>query len=165
MRILLLAALVPALAPAPVGAGPSYHPPAAIHVACDPSPLTGGSRVHLELFARKRAAIVPAAIGLRAPRFERGRVQGAGCRALIWTMDSSGVVDFQGAATLGSFFVVWGQRLAPARLLGFAGPVRLFRNGVRVPGDPRLVPLKNGDELVLEVGGYVPPQRSCRFPR
>jgi hypothetical protein len=25
--------------------------------------------------------------------------------------------------------------------------------------------LRDGDELVLEVGGYVPPHRSYRFPR
>jgi hypothetical protein len=42
--------------------------------------------------------------------------------------------------------------------------VRVYRNGVRVRSDPRRVVLRDGDELVLEVGGYVPPHRSYRFP-
>ncbi|MDX6466263.1 MAG: hypothetical protein QOI27_1303, partial [Gaiellaceae bacterium] len=76
----------------------------------------------------------------------------------------SGVVAFDGPATLGGFFVVWGRLLGPTGLVGFHGAVRVYRNGVRVRSDPRRVVLRDGDELVLEVGGYVPPHRSYRFP-
>jgi hypothetical protein len=60
---------------------------------------------------------------------------------------------------------VWGRALSRTRLLGFRGPVRAYRNGVAWHGDPRRVPLRDHDEFVLEVRGYVPPHRFYRFPR
>jgi hypothetical protein len=42
--------------------------------------------------------------------------------------------------------------------------VRVFRNGAEWSGDPRRLVLREGDEIVLEVGGYVPPHRSYRSP-
>jgi hypothetical protein len=101
--------------------------------------------VHLELFANGRVIIVPARIG-------------------CWTSDPTGVVHFRPQSTLGAFFRAWRQRLAPTRLLSFDGVVRLYRNGRRVLGDPRGVALRDGDELVLEVGPYIPPHRSYLFP-
>jgi hypothetical protein len=50
------------------------------------------------------------------------------------------------------------------RLLSFHAGVSVFRNGRRVRGDPRSVPLRDGDELVLETGPYIPPHRSFVFP-
>jgi hypothetical protein len=166
MLALLLAA---ALVPTPIGLGPRYHPAPGAHGVCLASPLPQPSvampRVHVELFANRRVVIVPAAVGLRGARFELGRVVSARCRTRFWTTDPSGVVVFDGAATLGGLFAVWGQPLTLRRLAGFRGNVRLFRNGVLVRGDPRPAELRDGDELVLEVGRYVPPHRSYRFPR
>jgi hypothetical protein len=156
--------LAPALVPTPIGVGPRYHPPPGVHAACLPGALTGAPRVHLELFADRRVVIVPAAIGLRGARFDLGRVTAARCRARVWTTDPTGVVGFAGAGTLGDVFAVWGQALGPARLASFDGAVSVFRNGHRVRGDPRRLPLRDGDELVLEVGGFVQPHRSYRFP-
>jgi hypothetical protein len=90
---------------------------------------------------------------------------GAHCRARLWTLDPTGVVRFVRRATLGDFFAVWGQSLSGTRLLSFRGTVRVYLNGVRRRGDPRRRPLRDGDEVVLEVGGFVPPHRSYRFPR
>ncbi|MGD0715695.1 MAG: hypothetical protein ABSB24_16135 [Gaiellaceae bacterium] len=160
----LVLGLVPALVPTPIGVGPRYRPPPGVHAACTPGPLRGARRVHVELFADRRVAIVPAAVGLRGARLEQGRVTGARCRARLWTTDPTGVVDFDGAATLDDLFAVWGQPLGPRHLAGFRGAVSVFRNGARVHGDPRRLALRDGDELVLEVGGFVPPHRSYRFP-
>ena len=125
-----------------------------MHAACARG--TGVERrVHLELFANGFVVIVPARIGVRSAR----------CRARTWTSEPTGVVRFYGAATLDDVFAVWGLPLGPTRMLGFRGAVRLYRNGSRLRGDPRRVPLRDGDELVLEVGPYVPPHRSYRFPR
>lgn len=161
VRLLTVAALLPI----PVGVGVRYHPPAATHGACRAESLVAGHRVHLELFALRRVVIVPAGIGVRGARLRFGRVIAARCHAPVWTTDPSGVVRFTGRARLGDVFRVWGQRLAAGRLLRFRGRVRLYRDGQRAPGDPRRVVLHDGDELVLEVGGYVPPHRSFRFPR
>lgn len=156
--------LVPALVPTPIGVGPRYQPPAGIHAACGRGALAGAGRVHLELFANRRVVIVPAAIGLRGARLHAGRVTGARCHAQAWTTEPTGVVSFDGTATLADVFSVWGEPLGPARLASFRGAVSLFRNGVRVSGAPGRLTLRDGDELVLEVGGFVPPHRSYRFP-
>ncbi|MBV8256187.1 MAG: hypothetical protein JO073_00065 [Actinobacteria bacterium] len=132
---------------------------------CQPASIHAGQRVHLEVFAEKRVAIVPAALGLAAPVVRLGRVVHAGCRSDAWTLDPSGVVRFLPGVTLGRVFELWGQPLGPARLLSFHGPVSLYVNGTRRDVDLRALPLRDGDEIVLEVGGYVPPHRSFRFPR
>jgi hypothetical protein len=160
------AAAFAGLVPTPVGKGPRYRPaakpPAA--TACRPAPLRAGARVHLELFANRRVVIVPAGIGLERPRIRLGRVVTARCRARLWTLDPSGVVRFEPGATLGDVFATWRRRLGPTRLLTFAGPVRVWVDGRPRRGDPRGLVLRDGAEIVLEVGGYVPPHRSFRFP-
>jgi hypothetical protein len=159
-------AAVGALVPTPIGAGPRYRPPAhsGSGFACTRAPLRAGARVHLELFAYRRVVIVPAAIGLRGARAELGRIVTASCRARAWTLDPSGVVRYTRPATLGGVFTVWGQRLGPSRLASFRGAVSVWVNGARRHGDPRTLRLHAGDEIVLEVGGFVPPHLSFRFP-
>jgi len=166
---LLAAAALAAPVPTPIGVGPLYHPPAhgpaAAAVACRAAPLRHGLRIHLELFAHKRVVIVPAGLGVRGATLDLGNVVGARCRAAVWTVDPTGVVWLGRAATrLGTVFSVWGEPLSPARLAGFRGAVSVFVNGVRRGGDPRRLALHDGDEIVLEVGGYVPPHESFRFP-
>jgi hypothetical protein len=131
-----------------------YHPRPAVHSACVQAPLRTGARFHLELFANRRVAIVPARVGV-----------GSHCRARLWTLDPTGVVHFERWATLGDLFGVWGQALSRTRLLGFRGAVRAYVNGAAWSGNPRRLPSRDGDEVVLEVGGFVPPHRSYRFPR
>jgi hypothetical protein len=108
--------------------------------------------------------IVPAAIGLEGARRGLGRVLHADCRAGVWTLDPSGIVDYQGRTTLGRLFRVWGQPLRPERLLSFHGPVSVYVDGVRRRGDPRTLRFRPGAEIVLEVGGYVAPHHSFLFP-
>ena len=142
-----------ALVPTPIGVGPRYQPPAAIHAPCANAPLRSGTRMHLELFANRFAVVIPARIGVR------GR-----CRARIWTTEPTGVVRFTCRATLGDLFAVWGMPLSGGRLLSFRGSVSVYRNGHRLRGDPRRVALVSHDEVVLEIGGYIPPHRTYRFP-
>jgi hypothetical protein len=118
------------------------HPPAP-HVRCVGA--VPALRVHVELFAHGRVILIPSAIG-------------------CWTRDPTGVVHYRRGSTLGRFFRAWRQRLSPTRLLTFAGSVRIYRNGRRVDVDPRGLALRNGDELVLEVGPYILPHRSSLFP-
>lgn len=110
--------------------------------------------MHLELFANGFAIVVPTRIGVRSAR----------CRAHEWTTEPTGVVHFDRAATLGDVFDVWGMPLGRRQLLGFRGPVRMYRNGIPTRGDPRTMTLRDGDEVVLETGPYVPPHRSFLFP-
>ncbi len=141
------------LVPTPIGPGPEYHPRPAMHAPCAPATSTA-RRMHLELFANGFAVIVPARIGIRSPR----------CRAHVWTRDPTGVVELDAPATLGRLFAIWGQPLGRRRLLGFHGAVSLFRNGVRVRGDPSLARRSaTVTRWCVEIGGYVPPHRSYRF--
>lgn len=66
--------------------------------------------------------------------------------------------------TLARLFRVWGQPLGADRLLSFRGGVSVFVDGIRRRGDPRSLSLRPGAEIVLEVGGYVPPHPSFLFP-
>lgn len=157
-------AAVALLVPTPIGAGPRFHPAPAARGACAPGPLGGGRRVHVELFAAGRVVIVPAGIGVRGGRDRFGRITAARCRGALWTTDPTGVVHFEGARTLGGLFAAWGRRLRPQRLLSFRGRVRLYRNGAAVAGDPRRLRLRDGDQLVLQVGPYIPPHARYHFP-
>lgn len=109
--------------------------------------------MHLELFANGFAIVIPARVGVRGH-----------CRAHEWTDTPTGVVHFDRPATLADLFAVWGMPLGRRQLLTFHGVVSLFRNGLRVRGDPRAVPLREGDEVVVETGPFVPPHRSFLFP-
>jgi hypothetical protein len=157
-------AAVALLVPTPIGGGPRFHPAPAARGTCAPAPVGGGRRVHVELFAAGRVVIVPAGIGVRGGRDRFGRITAARCRGAVWTTDPTGVVHFEGARTLAGLFSAWGRWLRPGRLFSFRGQVRLYRNGVRIAGDPRRVLLRDRDQLVLQVGRYIPPHRSYRFP-
>jgi hypothetical protein len=60
------------------------------------------------------------------------------------------------------------QPLSRRRLASFTAPagthVAVFVNGRRRRGTPQSVPLRAHDEIVLEVGPFVPPQRTYTFP-
>ena len=124
--------------------------------------------VHLEIFVNRRVLIMPAGIGLRPPLRRAGiaRLAGGTCAYPLHTLDPTGTIFVERSRprVLGDFFTIWGQRLAPRRLLSFRGRVRAFRNGREWRGDPRQIPLERHDEIVLEVGGYVPPHTRYLFP-
>jgi hypothetical protein len=145
--------------PWPIGAGPRFHPPAPVRdgrpigsLRCDSAPARFA--VHVELFAHQRVATVPRGIG-RGPR----------CTYPLRTLDPTGVVYAARPVTLGDLFRIWGQRLGSQRLLSFRGAVRAFVAGRAVAGDPRRIRLVPRRQIVLEVGGYVPPHPSYLFPK
>lgn len=74
-------------------------------------------------------------------------------------------VDSRRPHALADLFAVWGQRLAGSRLLSFRGRVHVFVNGSVRAGAPGSVVLRRHDEIVVEVGGYVPPHQTDLFPR
>jgi hypothetical protein len=124
-------------------------------------------RAHVEVFARKRVVLVPAAIGIAPPFLvQDGFVRRARCSYPVRTVEPTGVVELDVALrpTVGELFAVWGQRLGPARLLSFSGRVRAYVAGRRWQRDPRRIPLRRHSQVVLEVGGYVPPHSFYLFP-
>ena len=168
------AAQIPGLVPTPIGAGGAYHPgPGVVNgsairgMAC----VRASRRwvgVHVELFADRQVVLIPAGIGIPpSQRATAGARTAAGCSYPIRTTEPTGLIRVVAGsrATLASLFAVWSRQLGPRRLLGFRGAVRAYVDGRRVDGDPRLVQLRRHAEIVLEVGGYVPPHRGYLFPR
>jgi len=154
----------------PIGPGARFHQPIAdgVRVAgCRRGPLGERFGVHLELFGEGLVALFPAGIGTEAPRrLFAGRVERARCYGPIVTIDPTGLVLLRPAtdATLGDVFALWGRTLGPAQAAAFRGEVRAYVNGVRQSGPPQAIPLRRHDNIVLEVGPYVPPHRSYRYP-
>jgi hypothetical protein len=167
--------------PTPIGVGPMFHPGptnASVERGLPVGALTCTRRtvprsgVHLELFARGRVVVIPAGIGVAPPIRRHGAYVVSGrCSYPARTREPTGVIELARSTriTLGDFFVVWGRQLSVRRLLGFrAAPetqVRAYINGSRWHGGLRSIPLRRHDEIVLELGIYIPPHTSYRFPK
>jgi hypothetical protein len=153
----LLAAL--AVHPWPVGPGPRYQPPAGANAT--PGLVCGRAepsfRVHLELFAGRKVVIVPAGIGAAQ-----------GCTYPLSTSGPDGVISVARGRTLtvGDLFRVWGQPLGAHSLAGFtsSAPVRAYVAGRLVKGPVAAIPLTPHAQIVLELGGFVPPHPFFLFP-
>jgi hypothetical protein len=94
-------------------------------------------------------------------------VLGARCSYALRTTDPTGVVEVVPAArpTVGDLFALWGRALGPHRLAGFRGAVSAWVDGRRWRGDPRAIPQRRHGQVVVEIGGYVPPHARYLFPR
>jgi hypothetical protein len=168
----------PSVRPTPIGVGHAYRPRAAtpsVRAGRRLGPLLscrrGGRRygVHLELFANGRVVVVPAGIGVAAPsRRSFGAIVPGGCTYPARTLTPAGVVEVGVGArlTLGDLFRLWHQPLGRRRLAGFRSPrpVLAFVDGRRWHGDPGAIPLARHAQIVLEIGGYVPPHAAFLFP-
>src|SRR5262245_59956653 len=157
----LACVLLAAPLPTPIGFGPRYQlapgPPAAgVRLACSSAHTTTEvEQAHVELFANKLVLLLPKGIGA-----------GGGCSYAVRTKEPTGVVEFVPAAmpTLGDLFDVWGQPLSTRGFAGFRGPVSAWVGGRRWRGDVRAIPLRRHAEIVVEVGGYIPPHTFFLFP-
>ena len=156
----------------PVGRGPRFQSPVSGPVvgACGPR-LSARYGSHIELFAENRVVIVPAGIGTLPPRKTlSGRITSARCYGELATLEPTGLVLVRAGArpTVADLFHGWGQPLSPVRLGPFDAPrgtrVRVFVDGRPWQAAPGAVPLTPHAVIVLEVGPYVPPHVSYRFP-
>jgi hypothetical protein len=156
----LLAALASCVAaapvPTPIGIGPRYQLPAGPPLRAARCVVADAARVdaHVELFANKRALLIPSGVGVSKR-----------CAYAVRTTTPTGVVAATAHATVGDLFAVWGQPLARARLASFHGRVRAWVGGCPWSGPVAAIPLTRHAEIVLEVGGYVPPHAFFLFPR
>jgi len=158
MRRWLACALVAAPIPTPIGFGPRYQlapgPPRATRFTCShANALT--QRAHVELFANNRVLLLPKGIGIAR-----------GCTYPVRTTSPTGVVEYAPAVrpTLGDLFDVWGQPLSARGLAGFHGALSAWVGGRRWRGEVRSIPLRRHAEIVVEVGGYIPPHTFFLFP-
>jgi hypothetical protein len=166
--------------PIPIGVGSQYHISATspsvararpIHGLRCASQTPGSVSAHVELFANRRALLIPPGIGVAPPlEVDGGHIRGGRCFYPVRTSDPTGIVQFTARKelTLRDLFAVWGQRLTSARLATFrtrkGDRVRGYLAGKRWRGDVASIPLRRHAQIVLEIGGYVPPHRSFLFP-
>lgn len=115
---------------------------------------------HLQIFNRGRSVQVPADIGI---------MQVAGCLYWLHTHATDGIIHIEAPTvrtfTLGQFFDVWGEDLNASA----AGPaharrgrtLRVTVNGRPWTRDPRLIPLRDREEIVIQNGPpYATPHRA-----
>jgi hypothetical protein len=167
--------------PVPIGAGKAYHPGATSAAVARSEPVgrlrcsrTPVRRVgiHLELFAARRAVVIPPGIGI-APPFARdgAYVRGGRCSYPLRTVNPTGVFEIRPGIelTLGDLFAVWGQPLGRNQLAAFRARrgerVRAWVGGRAWRGRLSAIPLRRHAQIVLEVGGFVPPHPRYLFPR
>jgi hypothetical protein len=106
---------------------------------------------HLDLYVDGRRVTVPAGIGID---------ESQGFISPLHTHDESGVIHVESpdvrTFTLGQFFAVWGLRLSPRCLGGYCATrskaLRVFVDGKRYSGDPRLLQLAEHEEIVVAYG-------------
>jgi hypothetical protein len=114
--------------------------------------------VHLELFAERRVVLIPPGVGIAPPRRRTGAYISRGrCWYPLRTREPTGVIEVEARSpikTLGQFFAIWGQPLRG----------RAYVNGRLQRGDPRAIRLTRHAQIVIEVGGYVRPHATYRFP-
>jgi hypothetical protein len=160
VRRWLACVLIAAPIPTPLGFGPRYQlepgPPVQTRLQCSRA-NTAKQResAHVELFANKLVLLLPKGIGVRS-----------NCSYALRTTQPTGVVEFVPTAkpTLGDLFDVWGQPLSARGFAGFRGAVSAWLGGRRWHGDVRTIPLRRHAEIVVEVGGYIPPHTFFLFP-
>jgi hypothetical protein len=166
----------PSIVAVPIGSGPAFRPPSLSpatragrsvgRLACG-AVASGRFGAHVELFARGRAVIVPAGIGIAPPRLRDGAyVDGGRCSYPLRTREPTGIVEIVPGtrATVGDLFALWGQPLGRRHLAAFSGRVRAAVGGRDRRGDPRAIALTAHAQVVLQVGPPIAPHARYRFP-
>lgn len=115
---------------------------------------------HLQIFNRGRSVQVPADIGI---------MQVAGCLYWLHTHATDGIIHIEAPTartfTLGEFFDVWGEDLDRSTAGAVRAPrgrsVRFTVNGRAWTKDPRSIPLRDHEEIVIQNGPpYGTPHRA-----
>jgi len=123
-------------------------------MTCAPGQLPGRIRLHLELFAKRRVVVIPERVGV-----------GRGCCYPLRTLTPTGVIELdEPGHTLGDFFAVWRMPLSHRSLLTFRGAVTAYVGGKRWKGNLTSIPLSDHAQIVVEIGGFIPPHRLYLFP-
>jgi hypothetical protein len=105
----------------------------------------------LQIFVHGKPVEVPQSIGINPT---------AGFLTSLHTHDNSGIIHVESPTvenfTLGQFFDVWGVRLSPTCIGGLCNSgqnqLRAYVDGKPWSGDPRAIPLKQHEDIVLTYG-------------
>ena len=120
---------------------------------------------HLAVFDGGKLYSLPAGIGIpgsSAEESNQGPVASGGqCIYWLHTHTDDGVIHIESPTkriyTLGDFFDIWRQPLAPTRIGSLRGAVTAFVNGKPWKKSPRDIPLVPHADIQLEIGDPAPP--------
>ncbi|HTV92886.1 MAG TPA: hypothetical protein VMG98_09240 [Verrucomicrobiae bacterium] len=141
MTIALRAVLIAALA--------TGQPVGPHHVGCNVNEQFAEHwHPHLTIEHRGTPVTIPADIGIVTA--------GYAVLCLYWlhTHDNSGTIHVEapgGNYTLADFFAVWGQPLSSTRIGPYTGHVRAYVNGAPYRGAPQNIPLRDGEQITLQI--------------
>jgi hypothetical protein len=115
---------------------------------------------HLAIFAQGKQVQVAAQIGFPSDVTP--------CLYWLHTHDASGIIHVEAPVyhnfTVGDFFDIWGQPIDGHHLGSLRGALHAFVNGSEYSGDLRAIPLRDHQQITLEIGApYIPPP-NYRFP-
>jgi hypothetical protein len=106
---------------------------------------------HLQIFDRGRAVGVPALVGIPVS---------GNCLYWLHTHADNGIIHIESPVvrtfTLGQFFDIWGMALGPSKAASLSAPhgqtLAVTVNGKAWKGDPRAIPLRDHEEIVIQLG-------------
>jgi hypothetical protein len=106
---------------------------------------------HLQLFDRGKPFAVPGQVGIP---------QGAGCLYWVHTHSGDGIIHIESPVaktfSLGQFFDIWDTTLSRTQADGVHASrgrtLMIMVNGKRWTGDPRAIPLRDHEEIVIQNG-------------
>ena len=135
-------------------------------IPCQAEMVAVHVHAHLALIASGKQVQVPAFIGM-APNST------GGCLYWLHTHGPDGIIHVEagdpgnpngGHYTLGNFFDIWGQPLTSSQVGPLKGAVTAYVNGEQYNGDPKTIPLRSHQQIVLEIGQPVVPPPNYKFP-
>lgn len=119
---------------------------------------------HLAVFVDGHLRPVPAGIGIVQPQSSGGGFYSASsCYYWLHVHAQDGIIHVESPAeqtyTLGQLFDLWRQPLSRTRVGPASGVVSVFVDGKRYTGDPRRIGLKQHEDIQIDVGSIVPPEK------
>ncbi|HEY4320927.1 MAG TPA: hypothetical protein VGM77_07045 [Gemmatimonadales bacterium] len=148
--VLILSSASATAARAQFRQGPVGKPIAGI--SCD---AMEGSRIHIH----QHLVILDHGKSVAIP-FDVGRPASANCLYWIHTHTPDGIIHIEAPAnrsfTLGDFFAIWGEPLSRLEAASAKGsrtsPLRIWVDGKRYLGDPRMIALVAHADITIEAG-------------
>lgn len=122
---------------------------------------------HLTMFVNGALRALPPGIGIVQPQPDTSSslpfYNATSCYYWMHVHAQDGVIHVesptQSTYTLGQFFDLWNQPLSKTRLATAKGKLTVYVNGKRYNGDPRSIALKSREDIQIDVGKVVPPEK------
>lgn len=123
---------------------------------------------HLTIFVNGSLRPIPGGIGMVAPSAQQSSsgapfFSATNCYYWMHVHAQDGVIHVESPAsttyTLGQFFAIWRQPLNRTHVGSVSGTVTVFVNGKRYSGDPARIALKAHEDIQIDVGKVVPPEK------